>query len=269
MRTQSLLGKSDSAESWALRSVSGEEYVVQIGFPRDWTSRSRQQHEAPIPVFYLTDGNSVFLSALESMHRHLCMRSPETQGIVVAIGYSIPADSRFLMSARRTRDFTPPAHGAAGHEGGADVFLSFLQNKVKHLVARRLDETRGATVGREALFGHSYGGLLSLHALFTRTDMFHCILASSPSIWWNESYILTEEKLFQEGIECQKNSPSLMLFVGDEEQNPTRRRGEGDEEYNRRLRRHRGLQMVDNVITMHSRLKGSARLERLAIRVYD
>lgn len=53
MRTQSLLGKGDSAESWALRSVSGEEYIVQIGFPRDWQSRSRQDHEAPIPVLYV------------------------------------------------------------------------------------------------------------------------------------------------------------------------------------------------------------------------
>ncbi|KAK1625806.1 Alpha/Beta hydrolase protein [Colletotrichum phormii] len=167
-----------------------------------------------------------------------------------------------------SRDLTPPANGIAGHEGGADVLLSFLQNKVKPLVARRLYESRGATVGREALYGHSYGGLLSLYALFTRTDMFTCILASSRSVWWNEGYIVTEERRFREKVDCKNSSPSLMLFVANEEQTPTRSRGEGEDEYNRRLRRHRGLHMVDNVISMNSRLERSARLERLSIRVY-
>lgn len=77
------------------------------------------------------------------------------------------------------------------------------------------------SVSREALYGHSYGGLLALHTLFTSTDSFDLYIASSPSIWWNDHGILQEAESFikKEQVSGQ-NPPSLMVFWGSLEQNP-------------------------------------------------
>jgi predicted alpha/beta superfamily hydrolase len=48
-------------------------------------------------------------------------------------------------------------------------------------IAQRLP----ADGGRATLAGHSLGGLFTLHAFFSRTDLFSTWVAGSPSIWWN------------------------------------------------------------------------------------
>jgi predicted alpha/beta superfamily hydrolase len=46
------------------------------------------------------------------------------------------------------------------------------------------------------LFGHSLGGLLALHTLYTRPQAFESIVAASPSLEWNEQGVLAEEREF-------------------------------------------------------------------------
>ncbi|KAF3805558.1 hypothetical protein GCG54_00002905 [Colletotrichum gloeosporioides] len=109
---------------------------------------------------YLVDGNSVLMNALELLH---------------------------LMCPQGTKDLIPLAEGTFASEGGADAFLDLIQ-----------DKTRGATIGKKALFGHSPGGLFVLHARFTTPNSFDCFLASSPSFWWKNHFILKEEVGFRE-----------------------------------------------------------------------
>lgn len=43
-----------SAESWSITSKSGGQYVVQIGFPRDWIHpAARDVREDPVPIMYV------------------------------------------------------------------------------------------------------------------------------------------------------------------------------------------------------------------------
>ncbi|KAE9566294.1 hypothetical protein CGMCC3_g17543 [Colletotrichum fructicola] len=102
-----------------------------------------------VPVLYLVDGNSVFLTALESLDRRLSLILQSfSDGVIVAIGYPLSPDSRTVMCLRRTTNLTPPAEGTFALEGGADAFLNLIQDKVKYpVVERRLRETRGATIG--------------------------------------------------------------------------------------------------------------------------
>ncbi|WP_253816324.1 hypothetical protein [Myxococcus xanthus] len=37
-----------------------------------------------------------------------------------------------------------------------------------------------------------------LHAFFTRPTSFDTFIAGSPSIWWNDRYVLTEKTAFLE-----------------------------------------------------------------------
>ena len=156
---------------------------------------------AGFPVLYVLDGNAAFTTVAEAV-RVQSRRTAATgvaPAVVVGIGYPTggPYDE-----TRRIRDFTTPADPSKlpprpdgspwPANGGADAFLRFLVEEVKPAIARDLpvDPTR------DALFGHSLGGLFVLHTLFTRPDAFRAYAAISPSIWWNDRAILEEERRF-------------------------------------------------------------------------
>ncbi|KAI9149044.1 Siderophore triacetylfusarinine C esterase [Paramyrothecium foliicola] len=268
MFTQNTPFGVESAESWTVQSASGLEYLVQIGFPRDWVEQQQKRAEPRhTPVLYLTDGNSVFLTALDSLHRLLSIRYPTYHdGVVVAIGYPLLPNSRSVFDIRRAWDLTPKFPGGKDSEGGADDFIDFIQDRVKPLVRSRLGERYGVAIGREALYGHSYGGLFSLYTLFTKPDLFDCFIASSPSIWWNKQVILEKEAQFRSTPLTAR--PSLMLFIGGDEQSPPRRRDQLDEEYERLQKQYSEWKMVDQVSAMYTRMTGTDALQRLSMKVY-
>ena len=122
---------------------------------------------------YLTDGNSVFLTATEAAWR----RAPDPHfaggGIVVAIGY--PLTGKVFDLERRKADLKPVAKDTKSGSGEADAFIDFSVNEVRPAVKARFP---GLSTSREALYGHSLGGLFALHALFTRSLPFDCYIAS-------------------------------------------------------------------------------------------
>ena len=115
-------------------------------------------------------------------------------------------------------DYTPLL-GVTGpaREGGADLFLDFIERELKPLIGTLapLDPAR------QALYGHSYGGLCTLHALFTRPAMFQTWLAASPSIWYRERVVLDGIDGFKRRVAALPTKPSLMLAVGELEQPST------------------------------------------------
>lgn len=139
------------------------------------------------PVLYVLDGNAAFPVAA-FLARGQAGRSKVTGHVaplVVGIGY--PGDEDFDVAARK-RDYTVGGHPAtaAPTEGGADVFLDFIEQQLKPMIAAR----HPVDSRRQALFGHSFGGLLVVHALLMRPDSFTTFLASSPSIWWDDKSVL-------------------------------------------------------------------------------
>jgi len=148
------------------------------------------------PVLYVLDGDLMFALAAQLM-RNRFARGPgvPAQGaVVVGLGY---AGSQVLDLDARTWDYTPPAPGPAAdargrREGGADAFLDFIDATVRPLAA----ETARVDAARQTLFGHSYGGLCTLHALFTRPGGFQNYVAASPSVWWRDGFILQELQRF-------------------------------------------------------------------------
>jgi predicted alpha/beta superfamily hydrolase len=68
---------------------------------------------------------------------------------------------------------------------------------------------------RQALFGHSYGGLFVLHTLFARPAAFQTYVAASPSIWWGGRFVLTQLPAALDGA---AGAPRVLLTVGALEQ---------------------------------------------------
>jgi predicted alpha/beta superfamily hydrolase len=155
-------------------------------------------------VLYLLDGNACFPLAWHALQA-LQERLPAARELaLVGIGY--PAAVRIDVQ-RRYHDLTPPTpaermQGRSGvTTGGQEVFLDFIEHDLRPAIAQRL----AVDPQRQALFGHSLGGLLTLHALYTRPHLFQTWLAADPSLWWDGGSILREEQAFLAGVQAAGN----------------------------------------------------------------
>ena len=85
----------------------------------------------------------------------------------------------------RTHDLTPRASGSTAKAfqtaGGAADFVGFITDEVLPMV-----RTTYRTMPSTILAGHSFGGLLAVHAASARPGVFNGVIAMSPSLWWNE-----------------------------------------------------------------------------------
>lgn len=173
-----------------LASVDGQRhYRVWIAIPEQPAPR------AGYPVLYLLDGNAALGALQDAQLADLARRGPP---VLVFIGYA--TDLRFDATAR-AYDYTPPLPGGEPviddiarqrRGGGADVFLDLIEQRIKPLVQAQAPIDRQ----RQSLWGHSYGGLLTLHALFTRPASFQRFIAADPSLWWQGGFILQEAQVF-------------------------------------------------------------------------
>lgn len=161
-------------------------YRLWIAMPR------RPAPEEGFPVAWLLDGNA----ALGALNADLLQQLAQGAApVLVAVGS--PTRDRIDRTGR-TLDYTPRRGHAPEQRdpltgqpsGGADAFLDVLETRIKPAVAGqvRLNDRR------QTLWGHSYGGLLVLHALFTRPSSFQTFAAASPSLWWGQGAVLDESE---------------------------------------------------------------------------
>lgn len=192
-------------------------YRVQVAAP---------QGEAPpegYPIFYTTDGNGLFdLAAqtafIEAAYRDYTSVPPM---VVVAIGY----ESAHPFDPMRAYDLSPPdpspskntkvmnSEAVAG-VGGADHFLDFIEQSLKPAIEKQYKIDRH----RQALFGHSRGGLFVLHTLFTRPQEFQIYIAASPAIWWHDRFVVKERRQFLKSLSQRPVDARLLITVGALEQ---------------------------------------------------
>lgn len=145
------------------------------------------------PVIYMTDGNAVIGTAVDVMRAQADYPSGTNvaPGVIVTIGY--PVDAAY-DPLRRSWDLgvppgktyppfyenTPPVK-----TGGTEGFITFIEDQIKPMVEATVPIDRK----RQALFGHSFGGLFVLYSLFTRPSAFTTWIAASPSIYWEDRAI--------------------------------------------------------------------------------
>jgi predicted alpha/beta superfamily hydrolase len=194
----------------AMQSAKGREYRIMITEAKDPAPANGYQ------VLYVLDGNSVFGAFSDTLR---LQRFEFDKAMVVAIGY--PTDQPYDFKGR-SYDYSPPA--PAGRErppgapalGGHDEMLDFIEHQLQPELARRYKVDRT----QQSLFGHSFGGMFTLHALYTRPWLFNHYIAASPSIWWQDRYLLPEEHAFTQRAQAgQVNlmKTTLMLFAGGRE----------------------------------------------------
>ncbi|HRF08564.1 MAG TPA: alpha/beta hydrolase-fold protein [Xanthobacteraceae bacterium] len=235
-------------EQRTIVSKAGHEYRIFIIKPK------KPAPESGYPVLYALDGNSVvaLLSNLNRGHLGRDDQSGFVPGLVVAVGY--PTE-QMLDVRRRALDYTAaqatPDSGTylkPEQTGGADAFLSFLEEELKPAIERefRVDKQR------QALFGHSFGGLFTLHTLFTKPDAFQTYIAASPSIWWADRAISKTRDAFIRSRPDLAGKRILLLVGGlEQELAPYQVKAKDAAETERRLRDRR---MVSDARELRDRL---------------
>lgn len=176
----------------------------------------REARPGGFPVVFMLDGNAAEqeIGAISPVH---LLEAAGTA--VVTIGYR--NTERFNLAAR-SYDYTPartpglretdPLHPER-QTGGADHFLDFIEQTLIPAVAERLPLDRE----RLGLWGHSFGGLLVLHALQTRPGLFRCHIAASPSLWWHDDQM--PERLTS-AIVARSPSPFALLITRGTAEDP-------------------------------------------------
>lgn len=190
-----------------VRAASGLRYRLFVAVPPGPVPA------AGYPVLYVLDGNAAFSVAAFLARSAASRREVTGQAAPLVVGIGYPGKQDFDVPARR-RDYTPSSDAAAapGSTGGAGRFLEFIETEVKPLVAARYPVDRR----RQALFGHSFGGLFVLHALFARPEGFSTYIASSPSIWWADRAVLKGLP----GLLASGATPRVQISVGALEDDP-------------------------------------------------
>jgi predicted alpha/beta superfamily hydrolase len=175
------------------------------------------------PVVYVLDGNLMFPMVAQLVHNRGA-RGGDLRGasaIVVGLGHVLPAGSTEVHDrAARTYDYTLPYDGVGPDgqgraQGGADRFLDFIAQQLQP----RLQAALAMNLQQQTLVGHSYGGLCTLHALFTRPSMFQRHVAASPSLWWGGGVVLRECQDFMDRYRASGLPGALRLYLsqGSEE----------------------------------------------------
>lgn len=148
----------------------------------------------------MTDGNAMIATAVDALRVQASypMGTDVQPGVIVAVGY--PVDGAY-DPLRRSWDLSPPpgrtyppfSEGAPSVvTGGADRFLSFIEVEVMPFLA----SLAPIDPARRTLFGHSFGGLFALHALFAGCTTFSRYAAASPTIYWEDGLLLDSERRF-------------------------------------------------------------------------
>lgn len=174
----------EKLEVWS--DVLGEDREYLVYLPASYNDDTFS--ERAYPVLYLLDGRAHFHSGT-GVVQFLSEDANGTRRIPEMIVVAIP-------NTHRTRDLTPThtTIGYAGEEeaflqdsGGGDEFLRFLREELFPEVD---DDYR--TLPHRTLVGHSFGGLIALHALVHQPGMFQHTIAIDPSLWWDEQQLVSD-----------------------------------------------------------------------------
>jgi len=200
-----------STQAFDLASDKGEIYRIFVSYP------ATPAPPEGFPVLYVLDGNAMFAGFAET--RRIQEFYDVGKSIVVGVGY--PGDQAY--DTRRLNDYTggpPPKPWSdklgQARSGGWDIFLDFLTGKLRSEIGTRFKIDRD----RQALFGHSLGGLFAVHTLYSRPGAFHAIIAASPSLFWQDKEMLAAERDFAARLQAGKIAKvgRLMVVAGDLEE---------------------------------------------------
>ncbi|KAJ4370440.1 hypothetical protein N0V83_004958 [Neocucurbitaria cava] len=250
------------------------EYQIQLAWPLNWTT---QAESTTVETMYVLDGNALGMTATDAWRRRRPVEFNQPDSIVVSIGYpeTIP-DSPY--STGRYYDYQPPVcptcppAAQPGVPSNADNFIHFIDTALRPWI--RHTAFPNAHFDRDALYGHSFGGLFALYALVVRPDLFDTFLSASPALFWNDDYVFNHtdflKPLTAPSSKPPKNftKPAFQISYGALEQHPIKRRTETDADFAYRKSILEPMRMTDLTNKLYKAVKNSPVLRDVSIHEY-
>jgi predicted alpha/beta superfamily hydrolase len=177
---------------------------ILVALPRDYDTGDEHY-----PVLYVLDSDWHLLPAVAAVRMLAETSYIQAHRVppLIVVG---------VRSVDRNHDATP-THCVSQHgmsfptSGGADAFLDFFEQELIPEIDRRF-----RTHPYSILAGWSLGGLLTMHALLERPEIFGGYLAISPSLWWDDRILLARaQKLVDAGTPRERD---LILTIGTAEE---------------------------------------------------
>jgi hypothetical protein len=235
---------------------------------------------------YVLDGNAMGMTAAEGFKRRKPVAFGQPDSVVVSIGY--PLTNAVYDMVNRFVDYKPPfpdsqkspgADPFQGSPSAADPFLDFIGNALRPWLHGSVFPNVKFT--RDALFGHSFGGLLVTYALVSRPEMFDTYLAASPALEVQNNSILAEvtarlgtgnlaSSAYYASTKCNAASslPALMITYGSVEEFPARRRTENETAFQTRKKYFRPLGMTEHCHDLFDSVKASGKVRDVVLKEY-
>ena len=182
---------------------TGSDYAIFLETPPS-------SEAGPHPAVLFTDGDDQFRFAVAA-YRELRAANRVPPLVLAGVGYGA---SYMKPANKRLRDYTPTAMATEEGSGGAEAFVAFLADTLWPELARRFPLRTDA----RGLAGHSLGSLAVLHALFRRQPFFNRLLASAPSLWWDNRALLCDaQNLQRTGVAL----PAKLFLCAGEDETPS------------------------------------------------
>ena len=169
------IGKIDTVASKILK----ETRRIWVYVPA--SANNKMYTQQVYPVVYLLDGPSHFHSVTGLIQQLSYVSGNTVLPEMIVVG---------IQNTDRTRDLTP-THSTTSvfgqtpemlkTSGGADNFLGFIEKELMPYI-----DTTYPVAPYRMLVGHSFGGLLVMHTLLNKPDLFNSYVAIDPSLWWDE-----------------------------------------------------------------------------------
>ena len=140
------------------------------------------------PVLYIMDGENHF--ELLAQYADYLSR-PDVVAIPKMIIVGIPNTDRRrdLTPTSSITDYSgkPDSNNLTKPSGGNNNFLKFIYTELIPAI-----DTSYKTEPYKIFAGHSFGGLSSINCMLTHPDMFDAYIAVSPSLYWDNRYLLID-----------------------------------------------------------------------------
>jgi len=249
-------------------------YQISISYPFEWGSSPNVTNKTALTM-YVLDGNALGLTAAEGFKRRKPVDSKQPDSIVVNVGYAL-TDSVYALIQRRI-DYTPRIPLREPMPYGADDFMSFVNRSLRPWVHRTVFP--GVKLTRDALYGHSGGGLFAIYSLITDPDMFDTYIIASPALSLNNgSYLNDITRRIGNGIDLpgelgvsngtNMTGPAVFIGYGGAEQFPSRRRTETEADFQTRKNFWQPQKMGEYSHELYDRIKASGRVRDVVLKEY-
>lgn len=161
------------------RNAAGRQYLLHVSVPASYAKETGRRY----PVVYVTDGYWDFVK-MDAIRGALVYDKYVPEFIVVGLGY---VGENLDYGDLRRWELSPVPFGGGGPaaSGHAADFLKTIETEIIPLIEReyRVDSSH------RVLAGASLGGLFTLHAMYTKPDLFSGYIAATPAVVLGDDWL--------------------------------------------------------------------------------